>query len=261
MCTLALYFQEFSESPLIVAANRDEFFSRPSASPQVLVGDPLVFGGKDLLAGGTWLGVNQHGLLVGILNRRSAEGKDKVHGRSRGLLCLDLLRTKNPAQACEFLKGEKASTYQPFNLLFADAHEAYVAYNIREGIECIRLGKGIHLLSNASVFGSTSEKMGQAYHLFADFGRQARRGSFRGRLQIWDQSSLIRLFRGILSNHRLRTGSRDPRDAICVHTDNYGTVSSTIVFYMGEEKQFDYYHASGPPCQRDYKRFLSVAVL
>lgn len=254
MCTLALYFRKFKDYPLIVAANRDEFFSRPSASPQVLVGEPLVFGGKDLLAGGTWLGVNAYGLLAGILNRRSGAQNDKAQCKSRGFLCLEVLRTRDPIQAFEFLTQEKASTYQPFNLLFANAQEAYVAYNTKERIECVGLGKGVHVLSNASIYEPPSGKMDYAHRLFSDAGDQLARG-------IPDSSFNSCLFKGILGNHRLREGSRDPRDAICVHTSNYGTVSSTVIFYAGNEKRFHYYHASGAPCRSDYERFPSVEVL
>ena len=78
--------------PVIIAANRDEHYDRPSAPPALWSTRPKILAGKDLLAGGTWLGVNEHGLLVGILNRRSNSEPDPLtQTRSRGLLCLDLL--------------------------------------------------------------------------------------------------------------------------------------------------------------------------
>lgn len=270
MCTLALYFQEFESYPLTIVANRDEFFSRPSASPQVLADNPLVFGGKDLLAGGTWLGVNEHGLLVGIVNRRSGAKKEGVKGRSRGLLCLDLLKVKDPLRAIEILRREKASDYQPFNLLFANSKEAYVAYNAGERVECVRLKKGVLVLGNDSIYSGSSGKVDFANNLFEDARRQIAEGVmdpsffkrlFKRGIQIWDQPSLLRLFKGVLSNHRLAGSSRDPREAICVHTSSYGTVSSTVIFYSGNEKRFHYYHASGSPCRSEYERFFSVEVL
>jgi uncharacterized protein with NRDE domain len=269
MCTLALYFQEFESYPLTIVANRDEFLSRPSAPPQVLVDKPLVFGGKDLLAGGTWLGVNEHGLLVGIVNRRSGADTERAKRRSRGLLCLDLLKAKDPIQAVEYLRQIKGSNYQPFNLLFANSMEAYAAYNIEERIECVGLKKGVHVLSNSAIYGGPSGKIDYANSLLNDARQQISQGImnpsfflriFRRDLQIWDQPSLIRLFKGILGNHRLGDGSRDPKDAICVHTSSYGTVSSTVIFYSGYEKKFHYYHSSGSPCRSEYEKFLSVEV-
>jgi len=77
-------------------------------------------------------------------------------------------------------------------------------------------------------------------------------------IPVWDQPSFIRLFKGILSNHALGQNSNDPRDAICVHAKDYGTVSSSIIFYSRQEKRFHFYHAPKPPCQTDYEKFLSV---
>ena len=267
MCTLALYFQEFQDYPIIVAANRDEFFTRPSAEPQVLVDKPLAFGGKDLLAGGTWLGVNEHGLLAGILNRR-ADSEAQTPLRSRGLLCLEILKAKTPSEACAFLKQEKGLAYRPFNLLFGNAQEAYVAHNIGEKIEFIRLQKGLHVISNTSIYDSTAAKTSQAHTLFSDAAKQVQQGLkqsffkrwFGGGLPVWDQPTFVRLFKGILSNHTSRSGSKDPRDAICVHTGNYGTVSSTVIFYMLGEKRFFFFHASAPPCRSEYQSYLSVEV-
>jgi len=266
MCTLALYFQEFKDYPLIVAANRDEFLTRPSASPQVLVESPLVFGGKDLLAGGTWLGVNEHGLLAGITNRRSSADEDHPAARSRGLLCLDILKTKGPAEACALLEREPGSTYQPFNLLFANANEAYVAHNMRDKIEYKRLPKGLHVISNTSLYDAGAVKSNHAHTLFGDAAKQIQKGMersffqrwFGGGLPVWDQPSSLRLFRGILGNHALRAGSKDPKDAICVHSGNYGTVSSTVIFYMLSEKRFFYHHAPSAPCRSEYENYLSV---
>lgn len=250
MCTLALYFQEFEDYPLIIAANRDEFFSRPSAPPQVLGRDPLILAGKDLLSGGTWLGINENGLLAGILNRRSEKDRENVTVRSRGLLCLDILSVKDPLEACALLEKQKHSFYQPFNLLFADAQHAYVAYNQREKISWIKLEKGLHVLSNTFVYDTRSEKLNHAYLLFS----RAREGSLRE----WDRPSWVRTLKTMLSDHSF--GQSDPKDAICVHTESYGTVSSTIIFYSRAERRFYSYFAPGPPCREGYGESMPVEV-
>lgn len=269
MCTLAFYFQQFEDYPVIVAANRDEHFTRPSADPQGLVEKPLIFGGKDLLAGGTWLGVNEHGLLAAMLNRPVGSGTERAAPRSRGLLCLDVLKAESSAEACALLKSERGSAYQPFNLLFADATDAYVAHNVSEKVEWTQLNKGLHVIGNTSIYDSESAKKNYAHTLFSDAAKQAQQGLHRsffkrwfgGGLPVWDQQSFIRLFKGILGDHTLRGGSKDPKDAICVHAGNYGTVSSTVIFYMLSEKRFCYYHASAPPCRSEYESCRSVAVL
>ena len=75
-----------------------------------------------------------------------------------------------------------------------------------------------------------------------------------------DQSSFIGSFKGILSDHRIH-GDRGSRDAICVHGDGYGTVSSTIILYSEDKRQFYYYHAAGAPCRSDYVKVPSIEVL
>jgi len=251
MCTLALYFQEFQDYPLIIAANRDEFYSRPSGPPQVLWKEPVVFGGKDLLAGGTWLGVNEHGLVAGILNRRSENQGGAWSGRSRGLLCLDLLKSRNPAEARRRLMDQNGSSYRPFNLLFADSQEACVAYNVEAEIQWLRLEKGVHVLSNNAIFDPRSEKLDRAHALCSAATRQV-----GGNLE----ASFLTLFKGILASHALGGEAKDPKAALCVHTRDYGTVSSTVIFYRNEERRFSYHHAPAPPCQGEFQELSPVAV-
>ncbi len=72
MCLLGIAFKRFDRAPLLVLANREEFYARPAAGPQIFgrIGEkPAWMGGVDLLAGGTWMGVNEPGVLVAITNR------------------------------------------------------------------------------------------------------------------------------------------------------------------------------------------------
>ena len=118
MCTLAIYLRVFPQFPVVVAANRDEYLARPAAAPTVLWEQPLVIGGKDLRAGGTWLAINQFGMIAGLLNRRSDTPADPER-RSRGLLCLDALKHKTVAEALRFVAAQDPERYNPFNLLLA----------------------------------------------------------------------------------------------------------------------------------------------
>lgn len=252
MCTLAVYFQVLEDYPLIVAANRDELFTRPSAQPSLLSENPVVFGGQDLLVGGTWLGVNEYGLLAGIVNRRMETAEDSSTLRSRGLLCLDILHAKNPLEARALLERERGFAYRPFNLLFADAEQAYIAYNKGQTVSWIRLENGLHVIGNTAIYGTGSDKMAHAYFLFSHV-----KDGWQKELE---RASGVRALKAVLSDHTLRKDSKDPRDAICVHGVHYGTVSSTIVVYTGAEKRFHYYHASASPCRSDYEEFPSLEV-
>ena len=252
MCTLAFYFQQFEGYPLVIAANRDEFFSRPSEPPSILARKPIVLAGTDRVAGGTWLGVNEHGLVAGILNRRSSTKRAETAVRSRGLLCLDMLSARNPEQARSLLDKEEGSSYQPFNLLIANAEAAFVSYNQGENISSHKLQKGLHVLSNSSIDDSRSQKLEHAHALFSSAGERFVPG------QATD--SWLPSVKRALSDHTLGSEFSDPKDAICVHTEAYGTVSSSLIFYNRLEKCFYTYYAPGPPCREDYGERLSLKV-
>ena len=151
MCTLAIYFQTFGDYPVVIAANRDEFLARPAVPPTVLSENPRIIGGKDLRANGTWLGINEYGLVAGLLNRRNGEAENDPNLRSRGLLCLDVLKYRSAADAANFVAAQRAGDYNPFNLLIASRDATFVTYNRFGKIELIKLTHGFHLLTNIDV--------------------------------------------------------------------------------------------------------------
>jgi uncharacterized protein with NRDE domain len=240
--------------PVLVAANRDEHYDRPSAAPHVWSTKPSILAGKDLLAGGTWLGINEHGLLVGILNRRS-NGESvpllKSHTRSRGLLCLDILSFKSAAAACAFINRHE-EIYQPFTVVFVDPSEAWIAHNIGQKIEIRKLDEGLHVYSSAD-FAVRSEKVNRAHVRFA--GIVAGLPSISG-----DKAAWVRSLHAVLGDHAPGNGSTDPRDAICVHGDVSGTVSSTIIFYSQPEQRFYAFNCPGPPCRKSFGEALQLSV-
>ena len=253
MCTLALYFHMVERCPVIVAANRDEHYDRPSAPPDVWSTVPKILAGKDLLAGGTWLGVNEHGLLVGILNRRATSEPDPLpHSRSRGLLCLDLLKLKSAADACAFVSRHEEA-YQPFTIIFADPNEAWLAYNARRQIEAHRLKEGLHVYSSAADISVRSEKVDRAHMQFA----QVLEGLGP---DCQDKSAWVRSLQTVLGDHKVGNGSADPREAICVHGEVSGTVSSTIIFHDQLDRQFCTFNCLGTPCRRDFGEALVLNV-
>ncbi len=113
--------------PIVVAANRDEYSDRPTQGPHQLAHTPVVWGGRDTRAGGTWLGVNAYGLVIGLTNRRIREDQENdPQRRSRGLLCLEALQCRTATEAADFLAREPAERYNPFNLLMLDQQKRYV---------------------------------------------------------------------------------------------------------------------------------------
>jgi uncharacterized protein with NRDE domain len=253
VCTLALYFRMLDDCPLLVAANRDEHYDRPSAAPDLYGSNPTVLAGKDLMAGGTWLGVNDYGLLVGILNRRStSEAVLPTQSRSRGLLCLDLLGLKSAEEAGAFIESRE-ETYQPFTVLFADTREARAAYNVQGKIKTLGLDPGLHVFSNTAEFSAQSEKLDRAY-------RQFSRVLGKLPLNSPDTCRWLPLLAPVLGDHTLANGAVDPTEAICVHGDISGTVSSSIIFYSASERRFHSFYSPGPPCLTSFAEPLTLDV-
>lgn len=113
MCLIVFAFQQHPDYPLIVAANRDEYYQRPTATAHYWDEQPHIFAGRDLEGQGTWLGINQAGSFAALTNFR--EGIASAHsGLSRGKLCHDYLaRQQLPTGSITQLKQQ----YAGFNLI------------------------------------------------------------------------------------------------------------------------------------------------
>src|SRR5262249_35199540 len=128
MCILMVIHRGVPGYPIVVAANRDEYYDRPTQGPCQLASTPAVWGGRDAQAGGTWLGINAHGLVIGLTNRRIREDQENdPQRRSRGLLCLEALHCSTAAEAADLLLSESPERYNPFNLLMMDHHQLLCA--------------------------------------------------------------------------------------------------------------------------------------
>jgi len=244
VCTLAIYFRTFERYPVVIAANRDEYIARPAIAPAVLSENPPVVGGKDLVAGGTWLGISAHGIVAGLLNRRVDAGIDPSR-RSRGLLTLDVLRTASIGEAAALLAHESAANYNPFNLLAASRDEAIVAYNFGDRIEVVSLQPGLHLLTNLNIDDFECPKISHSWRSFAELAEDPEfaRDPLGGRKRL----------RALLSDHLIQLDSRIGKaNAICVHGDGYGTRSSSLIFLGSERETAAHFFAPGPPCVTEY---------
>jgi uncharacterized protein with NRDE domain len=246
MCTLAIYFQTCDRFPLAVAANRDEFYERPSAPPAGIAVDPWVVGGQDRSAGGTWLAVNAHHLLAGLLNRRSALPIEAAR-RSRGLLCLDALAQPGVAAAVAVVCRESAGRYNPFNLLLASPDAACVISNGSGAMHRTPLSPGLHLLTNLDLNDFECPRIAKSYHLFDDLQPVLRRADA--------PASFVDAVREILSDHSTPLDPREltPPNNLCVHTEHYGTRSSTVVVFDTHDGRFRMWHADGAPCRTPYR--------
>ncbi|KAB7709114.1 hypothetical protein F9802_03105 [Bacillus aerolatus] len=146
MCLINFHFQQHEKYKLVVAANRDEFFNRPTQKAHFWEDEPGILAGRDLEKMGTWLGISKTGRFAALTNFRDpsekAEGK-----RSRGELVRSFLTDAiSPEQFMHELKKQK-DEYPGFNLL-AGTGEKLWCYNNRQN-DLQSVAPGTHSLSNA----------------------------------------------------------------------------------------------------------------
>ena len=133
MCTLVILRRPGHDWPLILAANRDEMIDRPWQPPARHWPDrPQVLAGLDELAGGTWLGLNDDGVVAAVLNRRGSLGPEDGM-RSRGELVLEALDHAEAEAAAGALMHLDPRADRSFNLVIADAENCYWLRN--RGVE------------------------------------------------------------------------------------------------------------------------------
>lgn len=128
MCLILLAHRVHPQFPLIVAANRDEFHGRPAAAANFWTDRPQVLAGRDLEAGGTWLGVSKSGRFAAVTNF-SEEPVEPLPPRSRGALVSDFLAGTMPPGP--YLDGiaRQAEAYRGFNLLLGDGDDLWYYSN------------------------------------------------------------------------------------------------------------------------------------
>jgi uncharacterized protein with NRDE domain len=135
MCTVVMLRRPDHDWPLLLAANRDEMADRPWLPPGRHWPDrPRVRAGQDTLAGGTWLGLNDAGVVAGVLNRPGSLGPAPGM-RSRGELPLEALDHADAATAAKALCHIEPRSYRTFNLVIADARAAFWIRSVEDGGE------------------------------------------------------------------------------------------------------------------------------
>lgn len=242
MCTVVLATRQRRGLPLALAMNRDEKLDRPAAPPERREGPVPYVAPRDLTAGGTWLGVNAHGVVAAITNRFGR--KPDPSRRSRGLLVTDALAFVSATSAARALVGVDPQDYNGFHLVLADKKAAYVVYTTAEDvIACERLPPGVHVVSESS-FGAR------------DATRDAMLRGHLGGGERWDTAAL----RPLLA---IASPAADPMQGTCVHVPsfNYGTRSSTLI-ELPTRGAGSLHYMDGSPCDpgavyQDYSGLLA----
>jgi uncharacterized protein with NRDE domain len=125
MCLILVAWQAHPDFPLVLAANRDEFFARPAAPARWWADQPDILAGRDLEAGGTWLGVHRRGAFAGLTNFRDPASQ-RPGTPSRGALVADTLTGHQPVAERLAWLARHGGDYNGFNLIFSDDDELAV---------------------------------------------------------------------------------------------------------------------------------------
>lgn len=147
MCLIVFAWRPGHAQPLIVAANRDEFYARPSLPLAQWPEAPQVHAGRDLEAGGTWLGVGANGRFAALTNIRDPH--QPPARKSRGELVAQFLNGEMPIDDYLADVVRRSLEYAGFNLLIGNANELW-HYNA-QGTEAVMLQPGVYGLSNAGL--------------------------------------------------------------------------------------------------------------
>jgi uncharacterized protein with NRDE domain len=229
MCTLVVALRHFAGSPLVVAANRDERYARPSSPIGPWAGEPFV-APRDDAAGGTWLGLNASGVFVGVTNRFGVP-KDELR-ESRGTLVVEALRARSARELHAALATLSPARFNAFHLLYADVHDAFVTWSDGSSLGQQELGAGTHVVTERSLGGDD----------------RARTELLRERLLALDVTRPPEpdAIQALMRIH----GSTHPLAGTCIHVPEigYGTKSSAVLFVaerLGDSRLF---WAEGSPC-------------
>ena len=150
MCTLLLAWQVDPARPLVVAANRDEFYARPAAAAAFWQDAPQLLAGRDLQAGGTWLGVTREGRFAALTNVREPGLRAPPHAPSRGQLVADFLRGNSAPE--DYLASLRPADYAGFNLVVGVIGDrASLWYLSNRAGPARRLGPGVYGVANAAL--------------------------------------------------------------------------------------------------------------
>ncbi|MBW4330589.1 NRDE family protein [Stakelama sp. CBK3Z-3] len=231
MCVLALAWRTHSKWRLVTAGNRDELHARDAVPLARWQDRPRVIAGRDVMGGGTWMGVQEDGRFAVVTNVHDSQGPDPAK-LSRGALVTDML-VKGGAAALSV----RPEAYNPFNLITIDGDHAHLMTN-RPTPLIQPMGPGMHGLSNGVMDAPwpKTAKLKDALAKWIDSGSEDREGLFA---VLADESAPQAMMEG-------EADAREPVNSpIFIRNPVYGTRCSTVVTVDGEgngvihERRFD----------------------
>ncbi|HTL99860.1 MAG TPA: NRDE family protein [Candidatus Omnitrophota bacterium] len=268
MCTLIAGVEVLGPRTLVLGANRDESPERAAAPPGILRERPRVVGGRDLVAGGTWLAVREARAVTALMNRRPTPGAAPPAGgpapRSRGLLCLDaaaLGGAPDQPHRIDPGTGERHPARLHAALALIDgARDAYAA--------CTLVGLNVDEPSWA-ILAETGRETGirilepgwnVVTHADVNDVSEPRTAWLRSRLESLAPRTVDEALRAIAALLVTHEDAGHSVPGVCLHRDRFPTVSSSLIALgdLGSLGPQRYLHAPGPPCSTPYADLSSL---
>lgn len=221
MCTVVFLRRPDHRWPIILGTNRDEMADRPWLPPGRHWPDrPEVIAGQDRLAGGSWLGMNDFGVVAGVLNRKESLGPDPDL-RSRGELVLDALDHADAAAAAEALAELDARAWRSFNMFLVDNRDAWWLRSLGpqgDGrVDLFEIPEGVSMLTAWDLDSPDSPRI--RFHR-PRFAQAPPPDPETGDWRAWE---------ALLASHEAEDGA-GRGEAMCIATDRgFGTLSSSLI--------------------------------
>ena len=236
MSLLAIVYHLVPEAPILVAFNREEPTDRVYPVPSIQSGKPRILASMDPQTGGTNLGVNQNGLLVGLVRRRNRNGA--ITTRSRGSLAREMLRSRSAEQAIDLANRELSTgLYGPVSLVAADSDFGWVIESATE-IRTKELEQGLQIIGEMGLDNPRDDRSRMAHRLLT--------------LQTLD--SPVK-FLAVASKVLARTSPDPRRPSMIIREPGYGTISSTLISLGSKPRDAIYQYSNGAPDQNKFEDF------
>ncbi len=220
MCTIVILRRPDHQWPLLVASNRDEKTNRPWRSPGRHWQDrPEVVAGIDELGNGTWLGVNDYGVMAAVTNRKNTLGNDP-RLRSRGELVLEALDHPDALDAIDAILDVEPAAYRGFNFLVADNRDAWWVRSTGPDaakVEAFEIPEGISIITSG---GANELNSARTRFYLPKFERATIPNPEKGDWSSWEE---------LLQSTDIEAGAGSEEAMLISPRDGYGTVSSSLI--------------------------------
>jgi uncharacterized protein with NRDE domain len=236
MSLMAILYHLVPESPVLVAYNHDAAIGTTNVMPAIHSGKPRILAGVDPNTTGTNLGVNQNGLIVGLVERRKLN--QPVNPESRRVLCRQLMKATSARRAMSLaMDALSTGQYLGANFIIADAESGWFV-QAADDVVCSELEDGLTIMGSTDADDPREERVAMAHRL----------------LTLQNLNSPIK-FLAVASKVFARGPSIPGRPSMVIRRPDYMTISSTLVALGKKPRDAIYQYAAGAPDEAKYEDF------